>query len=1136
MKNSIDKHSDFFQYNTEMDNKDKMNDDIYLRNLVGKFFMVGFEGTSVTKEITLLITKYHISSIILSGRNFINASQAKTLIHNLQTIAIKSDYDYPIIFVIDEEGGMLNSLFDKDYITQFPGAMSLGATGSVDLVYNVYKAMAKELRSIGFSMYLGPVLDILNNTSNTLLQQMIGVRSFGYDIESVIKYGEAAARAFKDEKMPNCGKHFPGYGSATVNSNFELPMIFETTDQLLKCNLVPYAKLIENDLLDSIMVGGCAVPNVNNNDLHACLSPTIVTNILREKLKFNGVVISECLLLEALDRNFGVVQGCISAFSVGCDLIMLCNNYEIQEQAIRALKSVIHDQLIDNVTLQKSAERIEKLQKSLPPWQEVLALSGFLNHDILHHHHLLSRMAYEKSITVIRDTGLPITKYLMPNVEDENTILLLTPLISPLYETVDGEGNKSHINNLGPNDKMNLKLHYGEDVFIKFGELLSNHKPGYKVFHTSYNSNGLTSFHEELILKSKVILFFCAETTNNLYQVGVSKHVSMLCGSMSSKITKNHDSFNNRQMIIISVSSPTDFIYDINIGGSPTGYICTYDYTINALCHLPKILFGESTATGKIPGLKTNNLNNVNKVSNPSTFNKVGTHSWLVETFNFKRDWRNFISLLKNNNYLNFSVKEGQLTSLKRLYADSENHKSFVVRNTSSNSILGISTTWVYFKSDEKKNKLENNIGNLMFLLVEENKRNISIGSHLYSKTIKYLLEECSCAKIYLARDFPKITIFNDILLNFNESNNNALRFFKSFGWTFTNNVFCLNTNIHKSSKKRKSISLGLDHSNRISINTMLAENNDIQMNRNNSNSYNTNNRNINHHKRYNNNNSDNETANTYPNSKDLSTTFNERDKYGSSVNNESNNSKIWDEFSSLILNRSMKRQIRYLMKLDEISNWKVAENLVRQLQVVGVMFDICKNPSEIFSLKEGRNNNISFENNKISICDYDINQLSEFSSNNYEIYLELFRDSCKNKEDRQYMDSSGNLDIIVALEPTKRSVVGSLVVFNGKSKFAKFYPFLESSINDRKSLQEKKYDEFSCITGHYIDPLYSTLSEVFKLGLICTALMYIKGQYKNCSECFITDIDEKQIRSLHDNGFKTVEKYYNYYSVIANV
>ncbi|KAG0669603.1 hypothetical protein C6P42_004318, partial [Pichia californica] len=534
------------------------------------------------------------------------------------------------------------------------------------------------------------------------------------------------------------------------------------------------------------------------------------------------------------------------------------------------------------------------------------------------------------------------------------------------------------------------------------------------------------------------------------------------------------------------VSSPTDFIYDINIGGTPTGYICTYDYTINALSNLPKILFGDFKATGKIPGLITHTLPNGNNALKNDTNNNNRTHSWLVEIFNYQRDWRNLVNLLKNNNYLDFSVKEAQLTSLKRLFVDTENHRSFVVRNTSSNTILGISATWVYLNINFTENTHKKNVGNFMFLLVDKNKRNISIGNHLYTKTIKYLFEECHCSKIYLGRDFPKLSIYNDMLLDFNENNNNALRFFKSFGWDFNNSNFNSNISNHKS-KKRKAITLGLDQSDRISINTLLAESNESNKNQ-------VANMNIILENSNNN--------NILP-------------LYESNIDND----HLLNGFTTQVLNRSMKRQIRYLMRLDDISSWKVAENLVRQLQVVGIMFDICKNPADIFASLKGKTNG-EVEGNSMPTFEYDdINQLSEFSNNNYEIYLELFKDFCKNTNERQYMDFSGNLDIIVALEPTKRSVVGSLVVFNGKSKFAKFYPFLESSKNGKKINSSQNYKEFACITGHFIDPLYSTLSEVFKLGLICTALMYVKGQYKNNSECFITDIDEKQIRSLHDNG-----------------
>lgn len=1068
-------------------------------DVVGHFFMVGFDGIHVTEEVRNLITEYRVRSFILSGRNFANADQARQLIRKLQLLALEAKYRYPILFVIDEEGGMLNSLFDKNYITQFPGAMALGATGSTELVYQVYRAVAKELKSIGFSMFLGPVLDILKNTSHTLIQEIIGVRSYGYDVETVIKYGKVAAQAFRDENMFNCGKHFPGYGSATVNSNFELPMIYESTNQLLNFNLVPYMELIKEDLLDGVSVGGCAVPGVNTNDLHACLSQTIVTKILRDKLQFKGVVISECLLLEALDRNFGVVQGCISAFSVGCDFIMLCNNFEIQKQSILALQSVIEDQIIDSSVVESSLARIKALQEKMPSWPEVLEQNPFLSPDTLYQHKLLSKKAYQNSITVIRDAGLPITKYLKKDIENENSILILTPIISPLYEIVDAEGHRSHANNIPNRQFSNLELHYGEDVFIEFGKGLAECKPGYKVYHTSYNSNGLTSFHEELISKSKVILFFSAETTSNLYQVGVSKHVSMLCGSSPHKTKKTSNASHNKQMIIISVSSPTDFLYDINIGGSPTGYICTYDYTLNALSNLPRILFGDVEAVGVVPGLKPK-LSSLGTLL-PST-PKYQTHSWLVESFDFKRDWHNLVNLLRNNGYLDFSIDESSLTSLKRLFFDNESHKSFVVRNTSSKTILGISVTWIYNNSIVQKDTVSM-VGNLLFLLVDKNKRNISIGNHLYTKTMKYFFEEQKCKKVYLGRNFPKLTMSNDLLLEFSDENSATLKFFKVFGWDFNNDIYKTKVKGKKSLKRKRSLRVDLKNEERISISTLLVDD--------------TNNEE--HEYKY----------GDFKHRKNIGLEH-EETAHESEPATPDNKPITEKTFAAKLLNRPIQRQIKYAMKLSDVSDWQVAENLVRQLQVVGIMFDICQNPTDIFLFQKNKNLYGFSEN----LYEYDdSNQLSEFSNNNYEIYLELYKDYCAEGK-KQYLDGSSNLNMIVALEPTKRAVVGSLVVFNESSKFLKFYPFLQS-LKEKDKTNTKTSPGFVCITGNIIDPLYTTLSEVFKLGLICTALMYVKTQCKNCSECYLMDVDEKQIRSLKDNGFVIINKYYNYYSVIFN-
>lgn len=986
----------------------------YLVDNVGKLFLVGFDGTTITTEVVSLVTEFKVSSMILSGRNFVNVRQTKRLIQDIQLLAQTSGYEYPIIFAIDEEGGSLNSLFDKDYITQFPGAMALAATGSEELVYQVYKKMALELQSIGFSLYLGPVLDVLKD--NGTPDDIIGVRAFGYTVNCVSKFARAAAKAFKDVGMFNCAKHFPGYGCASVNSNFDLPMVLDTPDQLMESSLVPYKRLILDGLLDSVLVGGCAVPRVNGNDIHACMSPTVVTHMLREQLNFDGVVLSECMLLEALDKTFGVIQGCISTLSVSCDLIMLCHNYKIQEEAINAVKTVILDDLVDKKIIKSSLKRVKELQKRLPSWITVLNRADLAPKQ-LEENRLLSKLAYEKSITIVRDIGLPITNVVKPNVDTENTILLLTPLLSPLYETVDELGRKSHINS--PEKAYSQDLQYGEDVFIELGKLLANYQPGYKFIHTSYNSNGLSSFHEDLILKSKIVLFVSAKTTKNMYQIGASKHVSMLCKQQpapSEFSTKNSYCTSSRQMIIISVASPIDFLYDINL---PCGYICTYDYTINALSIIPRILFGDLLCTGKIPGINIPNKKNIdtNRRFNygPIADKSNGGHSWLVETFDFQRDWNNLVTLFKNNGIINFSSNSLSLKHYENLFKDYKNQRSFVIRNTSSNVILGASVTWVYKLSKEEKS-----MAKILLLLVDRNKRNIGIGKHLYSKTRKFLIDECKCSYIFLGSDFPQILI-NSLLVNPNEDNKNALNFFKYYQWDF--NLF-----------HRQSI--------------------------------------LNFH-------------------------------------------------SPMRIAKD--RNIRYLMQLEDVSSWKVSENLVRQLQVVGIVFDIPRNPQDVLSLflKKGDDS---------AVLDDDQGKCVDLT--NYEIYSELNKDF--QSKTKKFFDNSGNLDIIISLEPTRKQIVGSLILFTNKSKFVDFYPYL--------SAEEKVYTNwnkssqgFACITGLFIDPLYSTLSEVFKLGLICTALMYIKRNHSYCSSCFITDIGDKEVKSLQDNGFQIKHQYHNFYSEITN-
>lgn len=188
------------------------------------------------------------------------AQETAKLVQELQTIAHQAGHPVPLLIALDQENGGVNSLYDEDYICQFPSAMGVAATGSPDMAYEVANATAKEVSAVGVNMIMGPVLDVLTNAR----YQPLGVRATGDDPQEVSQYGIAAMNGYKDAGITTCGKHFPSYGNLDfLGSSLDMPIITETLEQLSLSALVPFRNAIREGL-DAIMVGGCAIANAGN--------------------------------------------------------------------------------------------------------------------------------------------------------------------------------------------------------------------------------------------------------------------------------------------------------------------------------------------------------------------------------------------------------------------------------------------------------------------------------------------------------------------------------------------------------------------------------------------------------------------------------------------------------------------------------------------------------------------------------------------------------------------------------------------------------------------------------------------------------------------------------------------------------
>lgn len=1007
---------------------------------VGQLLCGGFQGTTVTPQAYHLIVEHRVSSMILSRKNAVSVEQMSKLIKDLQYIAFsQGHYKYPILFAIDEEGGMMNSLFDPDFLTQYPGAMALSATGDPQLVYEISKAIAIELKKVGFSIILGPVLDVVTKLSH----QLVGVRSFGTTIEEVTKYGLMCAKGLQDGGLFTVGKHFPGIGNATVDSLLELPMIGDSLEQLKHFNTVPFARLIDEGVLDGISAAGCGVPNISPDETHACLSPVVINQLLRRDLKFNGFVISECLEMEALYHSIGLGQGVILAISAGCDLVMVCHDLSLQNEAVESLKKAIDNGNLDEEVVMASYNRIERLQRKLPKWSEIfprgeasakedrITLFKHEHPELWTQHQKLSSMAYQKSITLVRDFNgtLPLPKFLAPKEADQvDSILILTPLLNPIY----GINSHIHGSHTGKNDNADdedgeqaktpkHRLFTGEEVFQKFGEMLSNHPISltrkYNVLHTTYTANGLTPLHESLIENAKIVIVLTSEASRNMYQIGIVKYVSILCGA-------NPASFNNggqavytqlsKPLIIVATLSPYDFFYNKSIGSA---YLCCYDYTNDALEKLVGVLMGDFDPEGCIPGEKkftirkrrlTDDTTSPVSILNPTSPTlKIRRSSvppkrrWLVDEFDMKRDWASLIKLWKNNTAETPSYQDRNKidyqngTFYKRLYgllASTNNvQKHFVIRNSSLNILYGVILTWV----DEEK------AGHILYVLVDKSKRLQSIGKNLHARAMRYLIKEKKCTSVALGSSFP-LLVFPD---NSNLTNSRVKAFMNSIGWD---------------------------------------------------------------------------------------------------------------------IGRSIRK--KYVMVLHDLENWAVPKKIFRELTIVGVRFDICNDAEKLMNLIDR------------SLLKQDSNEaIDDDCYNLRNIYAEAVK-HLRNQ-------SPLGVKIIIALEPTNQNVIGSIIFFTNRSQFSKFYPFIDECVNDTKQPMSNDGTKDSPlvggIIGPVIDPLYSNLTEIFKYGLICSGITFLKSSVADdveINQCIMVDVnDDKTINGVKEIGFDTWKYYYDYYDKKSN-
>lgn len=637
----------------------------------------------------------------------------------------------PLLIALDQENGGVNSLYDEIYIRQFPSAMGMAATGSKQLAKYIARATAQELGACGVNWILGPVMDVLTNARS----QPLGVRSFGDDPQEVSSYSVECMKGYQEGGLATCGKHFPSYGNLEFfGAPNDVPTITDSFENMSQTALVPFRNAIAQGL-DAMMVGGVAMSSSNVNVMHACLSEQVVRDLLRNEMHFDGVVVSECLEMEALSRNIGISGGTVMAFNAGCDLILTCRSLSVQEEAINGLRAGLDNGMIERFRVQESVQRVLSLKSRYTSWDKAFAPLGVDQLTQLQPLHTnLSTNAYNKSITVVRDR-----KHLLPLgriLGEQDELLLLTPLVKPLPASA-----ASKIINENPmtldltrttSNGIDTSVMNGERVFGEMGKSLARQRNG-RVLHTSYTAHGLRPVHEMLMARAKAVIIVTADAGRNMYQNGFTKHVATLC----KVFTGTDGQVQEKPCIVIAVSSPFDFVADQTVGT----YICTYDFTETALQALVKVLYGDLTPSGVLPG-------SFGHVPKPHQ----SRQQWLVEGFNEERDLLALDNLLRVVHSDDIEASEsslGNATSASFLLRDLDIEEShFVVRNSTTKELFGFCAT--YYNKRHRS-------GYIAAIIVDPGRRKLSIGHSLHDRAIRALLQKKGVTRFVLGSRFPYI-------------------------------------------------------------------------------------------------------------------------------------------------------------------------------------------------------------------------------------------------------------------------------------------------------------------------------------------------------------------------------------------
>lgn len=295
-----------------------------LRQQAGQLLILGYDGVAVDSKLRATLTSLQPGGVILFARNIEEPQQTWRLLRDSQATT-----RVPMFLCVDLEGGTVDRL--KKVIAPAPSVADVVATGNKKLFRMHGKILGLEARALGFNTDFAPVFDLGFEASRSVLTS----RTASDNPKKTILYAREFLRGLKSSKVLGCGKHFPGLGEGNLDSHHDMPVIQKSWTKMWDEDLVPYRELRRQ--IPFVMVAHAAYPEVTNNKLPASLSRKWMQDILRKKIGFKGLIISDDLEMGGILSTGEIEDVAVETLRAGADMFLVCHNQELVSRGYEAV-------------------------------------------------------------------------------------------------------------------------------------------------------------------------------------------------------------------------------------------------------------------------------------------------------------------------------------------------------------------------------------------------------------------------------------------------------------------------------------------------------------------------------------------------------------------------------------------------------------------------------------------------------------------------------------------------------------------------------------------------------------------------------------------------------------------------------